>query len=181
MRIAMVALAGTSVGLLGGTGWGALHARDRLVATHALESETAREDAGPAYAFVPALDDGGGDAAAPDEVDDGVVEDGVAAQEEGAGEPAAGQGPGPDPAPVDEAQADIHGFDAEGARRLGRIFAAMKPAEAAGVLSLMEDAEAAAVLVQISDRQAAPILASLPVERAALLGRLVLAGRGAGR
>lgn len=176
MRIAMVAVAGTLVGLLGGTGWGALHARDALVVAQALKAEAPPNPSEPAHASVAATQDDGGDAVASDE-----LVDGVGPQEGDAGEPDAGQGPGAGPARADGAELDVHGFDAEGVRRMGKIFAAMKPAEAAAVLAEMQDAEAAAVLVQISDRQAAPILASLPVERAALLGRLVLAGRGAGR
>lgn len=173
MRIAMVAVAGTVVGLLGGTGWGALHARDALVAAH-LRDKAVEETAG-APPEEPAGDPV--DASlAPDEAGVELVPDGTETTATAAA---------PSEGSVAEAEAiagaDAQGFDAEGARRLGKIFAAMKPVEAAGVLSQMPDAEAAAVLVQMSDRQAAPILASIPVERAALLGRLVLAGRGVSR
>lgn len=66
----------------------------------------------------------------------------------------------------------------EGARKLAKIFGAMKPADAAAVLTEMTDAEVKTVLLQMNDRQAAPILGNFPPERAAALSQVVLRDRG---
>lgn len=58
--------------------------------------------------------------------------------------------------------------------RLGRIFGAMKPEDAAAVLSRLDDAEVKAVLFQLSDRKAAEILARFPGDRAANLTKTLL-------
>ncbi len=69
----------------------------------------------------------------------------------------------------------------EGARKLAKIFGAMKPADAADVLKEMEDAEVQAILEYMSDRKAAQILGAFPPERAARLSQVVLAAGGSGR
>jgi hypothetical protein len=60
--------------------------------------------------------------------------------------------------------------------RLARIFAAMKPAEAAPVLAQLEDAQLEGVLLAMQGRNAAPILAEMDPERAAAISRRVLGG-----
>jgi len=85
----------------------------------------------------------------------------------GATRPAAGNGTGggvPSPA------ADV-------SRRMARIFAAMKPAEAAAVLQQLSDEEVGPVLLLVGERPAAQILGAFEPERAASLSRVVL-GRG---
>lgn len=75
--------------------------------------------------------------------------------------------------------------EAEGApspdavRRMARIFAAMKPQEAAAVLGHMPDEEVRLVLLQIAERQAAQILGAFDPDRAAELTRIVLGSRRA--
>lgn len=61
--------------------------------------------------------------------------------------------------------------------RLARIFAAMKPGEAASVLGQLGDTEIQGILMAMPARNAAPILAELDPARAASLSRLVLGGR----
>lgn len=62
----------------------------------------------------------------------------------------------------------------ENHQRLARIFAAMRPAEAASVLGQLDDGDARGVLMAMPARNAAPILAELEPDRAASLSRLVL-------
>ncbi|MDH5590676.1 MAG: hypothetical protein OEZ65_01515 [Gemmatimonadota bacterium] len=78
-------------------------------------------------------------------------------------------------APAEEA---APAMNAEGTRRLAKIFAAMKPADASDVLAEMSDAEVSAVLLQLSERQAAQILGTFDSDRAAALSRVLLTGRG---
>ena len=66
----------------------------------------------------------------------------------------------------------------EGAKKLAKIFGAMKAVDAAAVLAEMTDEEVEAVLGQMNDRTAAPILVNFPADRAAKLSREVLRGRG---
>lgn len=61
-------------------------------------------------------------------------------------------------------------------QRLSRIFAAMKPNEAARVLERMSDPEIHRLLSHLKDRQAAAILSSLSPERAAAISRAVIHG-----
>jgi hypothetical protein len=63
----------------------------------------------------------------------------------------------------------------DGAERLARIFAAMKPAEAARVLERLTDAEVRAILQHVADRKVAAILAHFDAVRAANLSRSVIA------
>ena len=72
---------------------------------------------------------------------------------------------GPDPEPFEPTESH---------QRLARIFAAMRPAEAAAVLGQLDDEQARGVLVAMPARSAAPILAELDPGRAASLSRLVL-------
>jgi len=61
-------------------------------------------------------------------------------------------------------------------QRLARIFAAMKPDEAAPVLAQLEDHELEGILLAMQGRNAAPILAEMDPERAARVSRRVLRG-----
>lgn len=65
----------------------------------------------------------------------------------------------------------------ESHQRLARIFAAMRPEEAAAVLGQLADDQARGVLLAMQPRNAAPILAELDPARAATLSRLVLGVR----
>lgn len=59
-------------------------------------------------------------------------------------------------------------------RRLSRIFAAMKPNDAAEVLSQLEDAQIESILRFMQERSAAPILAIMDPERVASVSRHAL-------
>lgn len=59
-------------------------------------------------------------------------------------------------------------------QRLARIFAAMKPDEAAPVLAQLEDAQLEGILLAMQGRNAAPILAEMDPQRAAAVSRRVL-------
>jgi len=80
--------------------------------------------------------------------------------------------PAPQPQPRATATAD------SASARLGRIFGAMKPEDAAAVLARLDDAEVRAVLFQLSDRKAAEILARFPGDRAANLTKTLLSDAG---
>lgn len=62
--------------------------------------------------------------------------------------------------------------------RLGRIFAAMQPREAAKVLEQMNDGDVVRILGMLQERQAAAVLTSLPPPRAAAITRNGLAPAG---
>jgi len=183
MKIVWVAVAGLVLGTGAGTGWGAVRVKNELLTAKAAEkvkagrhANTDAPTAGSQGAEVPA-----DTAHAP--TDTAHAGDSAAmarAAPSAAPHSAAAGGPGEAAGPADPAAGmiEVQAVSGEGARRLGMIFAAMKAADAASVLGRMTDAEAAAVLLQMSDRQAAPILGSLPPDRAAVVGRLVLAGRG---
>lgn len=66
----------------------------------------------------------------------------------------------------------------DGPARLGKIFAAMDPRDAARVLEMLEDHEVRAILTHMSDRNAAAILGHFEPARAATLSRVVLGGEG---
>lgn len=78
------------------------------------------------------------------------------------------QAPAPDPDSLARAQLNY--------QRLARIFAAMKPEEAAPVLSQLNDAQLEGILLAMQGRNAAPILAEMDPERAASISRRVLGG-----
>lgn len=59
-------------------------------------------------------------------------------------------------------------------QRLARIFAAMRPAEAARVLERMTDPEVRLLLSHLKERQAAAILSSIAPERAAVISSAVI-------
>ena len=61
-------------------------------------------------------------------------------------------------------------------QRLARIFAAMKPDEAAPVLSQLDDAQLEGILMAMQGRNAAPILAAMDPARVASISRRVLGG-----
>lgn len=60
--------------------------------------------------------------------------------------------------------------------RLGKIFAAMQPREAARVLEQMEDRDVSVILGMMNDRQAAAVLANLAPERAARISKSGIGG-----
>lgn len=68
----------------------------------------------------------------------------------------------------------------EGARKLSKIFGAMKAADAAAVLSELTDGEIEVILRYMSERLAAPILEAFDPARAAALSRIVLRSGGDG-
>jgi hypothetical protein len=190
MKMLWVAVAGLVLGVAAGTGWSAVRTKTEILSARAAEKpKTAPRPGGEGHGAtdetaVPPLDAPAadsslaGDTAVAEPPDSSgvpavVLPTDVSAVEDSLGAP--GQA---DPA---AAMIGVAGVAGEGARRLGKIFGAMRPADAAGVLGRMTDAEAAAVLLEMSDRQAAPIVGSLPPDRAAVVGRLVLAGRGGAR
>ena len=69
---------------------------------------------------------------------------------------------------------------AEAAKKLSKIFGAMKAPDAAAVLQEMTDDEVKAILLEMSDRLAAGILGEFEPTRAAELTRAVLMARGGG-
>lgn len=81
---------------------------------------------------------------------------------------AVAQVPAPDPDSLARAQQNY--------QRLARIFAAMKPEEAAPVLAQLNDAQLEGILLAMQGRNAAPILAEMDPERAASISRRVLGG-----
>ncbi len=85
------------------------------------------------------------------------------------------------PAPTDTGGADsLSALNPDGAKKLAKIFSAMKAPAAAAVLVEMSDAEVTAILLRMSDRQAGPIVGAFPPDRAASLGRVVLRGQEGG-
>jgi MgtE intracellular N domain len=71
-------------------------------------------------------------------------------------------------------------LESEGAKKLAKIFGAMKPKDAAAVLQQMEDEEVEAILHNMSDRLAAKVLEAFDPARAAELSRVVLGGAVSG-
>lgn len=173
---------GAAVGALGGTAWlvyqGAVVETPDLV-SDSLEGETGdvgegRED-DPALEVDPAvpalLDEFGLEGAPETQSRPGGALDAT----EGA-EAAAVNDPGNSP-PSDAARGGNEATPNANHARLGRIFAAMRPPEAAAVLAQLDDAEISGILMTIPARNAAPILAELDPERAASLSRRVLGER----
>lgn len=66
----------------------------------------------------------------------------------------------------------------EALERLGKIFMAMKPRDAAAVLEHLNDREVEAILFQLREKNAAQILGNFPPDRAAVLSRSVLQRSG---
>jgi len=64
-------------------------------------------------------------------------------------------------------------------RQLSRIYSAMKPSEAAEVLSHLGEEDVIGILSKFGARQAAQILGAMPRERAAALSQRLLLGSGA--
>ena len=63
---------------------------------------------------------------------------------------------------------------AQAYKSVARIFASMKPTEAAQVLALLTDSEVEGILRAVGPKQAADFLINLPKERAAALSRRLL-------
>ncbi|MFS8637592.1 MAG: hypothetical protein FWJ74_05860 [Gemmatimonadota bacterium] len=81
-------------------------------------------------------------------------------------------------APIPVLRPNAHDASEDGSARLGKIFAAMDPRDAARVLEILEDHEVRAILSHMSDRNAAAILGHFEPARAATLSRVVLGGQG---
>lgn len=190
MKIVILAAAGLVLGLGGGAVVGALQVKGRILAEHA----QAAADSAAAHAALEPADTAETaptiELPPPEPADSTLPPERVQAVLDstgpGASAPAAptapqavpdpsADEPGETPAPGPTAEATPPAaLDAEGARKLAKIFGAMKPADAAAVLAEMTDAEVKAVLLQMNDRQAAPILGAFPAARAAALSREVL-------
>jgi flagellar motility protein MotE (MotC chaperone) len=65
-------------------------------------------------------------------------------------------------------------------KQVARVLSAMKPPEAAQVLSLLSDDEVEGILRAVGPRQAADFLTNIPKERAATLSRRLLVPRPEG-
>lgn len=101
------------------------------------------------------------------------------------GDPAEAESAGGDP-PVEVPDAQVAEVSApdpdsiaranQNFQRLARIFAAMKPDEAAPVLAQLDDEQLEGILLAMQGRNAAPILAEMDPERAASISRRVLGG-----
>ncbi len=81
--------------------------------------------------------------------------------------------PAPTPAPRQPAVRDVSGY-----KQLAKIVANMKPADAVAVMSRFTDDEVEGILRQVNVRQAAQLMSAMPKERAAELGRRLLAPQG---
>ncbi len=68
-------------------------------------------------------------------------------------------------------------IDPEASSAMAKIFAAMRPADAAAVLQGMENPEVRAILLNMGNRQAAQILGGFEAGRAAALAQLILLTR----
>ena len=80
-----------------------------------------------------------------------------------------------DPGPT-EADAEAAARAQQNYPRLARIFAAMKPEEAAPVLAQLDDEQLEGILLAMQGRNAAPILAEMDPARVAAISRRVLGG-----
>jgi flagellar motility protein MotE (MotC chaperone) len=56
-------------------------------------------------------------------------------------------------------------------KRLGKVLSAMKPEDAARVVTFMRDDEVVGILTQLAPKDAAALLTAIPQERAGPLGR----------
>lgn len=197
MKAPVVAAAAVALGLVLGTGVGAVHTRDVLAeeaehaakeAEHAVADSIAAATLASAEGAVEASSgpEGEGHEIVPGEEAHGTPEGAAMADEHGA--PVAPAPAEADPkgaaanakgaAPVVPAKAadDRSGAASpEAAKRLGKIFSAMNPSDAAAVLAQLEDRDVQAILGTLSERQAAALLAVFPRDRAAVLSKAALA------
>jgi len=85
-------------------------------------------------------------------------------------------GPRPTPAGVPSGEPEPDPVAVAAAfKQVARVLAAMKPPQAARVLSQLSDDEVEGILRSVGPRQAADFLTNLPVERAGVLSRRLLA------
>lgn len=75
----------------------------------------------------------------------------------------------PSPLPMPAAQSQI-------TQKMGKIFGAMPPKDAAKVMEQLDDAEVRSILSGLTDKQAAGVLQNLPAARAAAISKLLLRG-----
>jgi hypothetical protein len=172
----MLALIGVSIGLLGGAVMALWH---DLVPVAAVIEDIEGEAEGE-------LPDGAelvlGDTASTDKTPAGSPElASAAAAASGSAGPGTGStaaSAGARSVPTQSAQAPARereeGTEPDGPERLARIFAAMKPADAAKVLERLSDAEVRSILKHVADRKAAAILGHFDAARAASLSRSVM-------
>lgn len=172
MRLMIFALVGLVLGMGAGGGLGGLRAKNRILEVRADSVEQALADSALAASHVDADEavDGHGEElpVLPAGLAEPTETDGPAGAEDAATPPA---GAGPAAEASDET-------DAAALKRLGRIFMAMKPQDAAEVLNYLNDREVEAILFQVRDKEAAEILGHFPADRAAILSRSVLSRSG---
>ncbi|MFQ5538636.1 MAG: magnesium transporter MgtE N-terminal domain-containing protein [Gemmatimonadota bacterium] len=97
--------------------------------------------------------------------------------------PPGAQGPGglaPAPVGAPGASPSPPTVDPAASKKLAKIFAAMKPVDAAAVLQEMSDSEVQAILMSMAERQAAQVLGKFEAERAAHLTAAVIMRKGDG-
>lgn len=205
MKIAVAAVAALAAGVLGGSVVGGVRAKvgvleaiadsveaiaDSVAASapaddHRPEAATAHNepvvDADPAAADTSGVDtheatpsqadSSQGDGSETPASEGGVSADVGSSGAAGVDTPAVRQG---------RSAADSAAAREEGARKLSKIFGAMKAADAAAVLSELTDGEIEVILRYMSERLAAPILEAFEPARAAALSRIVLQSGGDG-
>lgn len=205
MKIAMVAVAGLVLGLLGGTGVAAVRTKGDVLAAHAkavsdstavaTRSSTVSGDDGSVPVVVPS---GTADPATErsDSSTEGTPQSGSTSDGRKVSPPADATSSASEPgtpsqesvsgsdtaSPDSAASAGSTGTKVSpaGAKKLAKIFGTMKPADAASVLAQMSDSDVTAILQQMNDRLAGPILGALAPKRAAALSEAVLRGRESG-
>ncbi len=200
MRIVLFGVVGLVVGIAAGTGVSALKHKkvleaelqvrqDSLAAARAdsLASVVEEEAAlttheGPAGARVASTEPGGVDQPSAEGEPQGaaVGEEETSQEDPGAG-PSSGGSAGGFAAPALSGgigglaeSGDGGDAEAEGPRRLAKIFGAMDPDEAAAVLENLADGEVQTILQHISERKVAAILSNFEPARAATLSRVVM-------
>lgn len=184
MKTAVLAVGAVILGLGAGTGLGGVKVKNEILATRAAEELALAEGGEGEHGYGDGFDLEHADAEAFDEGRDeedraGLAVDGPSTSEEVVRD--ASPSPGSAAASTQPAAAaSTPAADDEGQRRLGKIFGAMSPSDAAAVLAEMNDPEVEAILSTMSDRQAAAVLSNLSRDRAAKLSRAVL-GAGSGR
>jgi hypothetical protein len=182
IRVVLVGIVAFVVGLAGASVWAARSdgpsagetagADSTAVAADSTQEETGIALA-PPLATDPAYGAGEADAGSLSDGMDRIDEQNAAAPED-----PTGSAPGSTlSAPIATAVSDAGGE--AGApplanSRLGKIFTAMQPREAARVLEQMSDHDVTVILGMVTDRQAAAILSNLAPERAAGISRDVL-------
>ncbi len=191
MRVVIFAMVGLTIGLGAGGGIGGLRTKGQILEVRADSLEQALADS--ALAATHAADEepeGDGHEALPEDAVSHASQDHDPDEEAEAhdvdlepyaAEPVQTEVPIKDPTDVpskDPTEVPTKEPSEEGLERLGKIFMAMKPRDAAAVLTYLNDAEVEAILFQLREKNAAEILGSFPPDRAAVLSRSVLEKSG---